>query len=46
MSEVRRRLLEAAVFGKRLTPDQLERMAELPAGGLRNLDVTPGSTHR
>ncbi|WP_157555057.1 DUF6374 family protein [Nocardia crassostreae] len=45
IGEVHRQLIKAAVFGKQLTPDQLERMAELLAQGLRNLDVTPGSTH-
>ncbi|MCU1642414.1 MAG: hypothetical protein JWN03_2689 [Nocardia sp.] len=35
ISEVRRRLLKAAVFGKHLTPDQLEHMAEQLAEGLR-----------
>ncbi|MET9486115.1 DUF6374 family protein [Nocardia sp. NPDC006630] len=35
ISEVRRRLLKAAMFGKHLTPDQLEHMAEQLAEGLR-----------
>lgn len=38
IDEVRRQLLDAAAFGKRITPDQLERMAGKLALSARALD--------
>jgi len=49
IEEVRRQLLDAAAFGKRITPDQLERMASKLATGVQVLGVRaeldPGARH-
>ncbi|WP_327112232.1 DUF6374 family protein [Nocardia sp. NBC_01730] len=43
VEDVRRWLLDAAAFGKSITPEQLEVMARKPAEGLRiDTDATQG----
>jgi hypothetical protein len=42
IDEVRRQLLDAAAFGKHITPDQLERMASKLAAGVQALDLRAG----
>ncbi|WP_280275146.1 DUF6374 family protein [Nocardia wallacei] len=52
IEDVRRQLLDAAAFGKHITPDQLERMAGKLAYSVRALDdqqhamrASPGAVH-
>jgi|GEM_PF-4649659 len=42
IDEVRRQLLDAAAFGKHITPDQLEHMASKLATGLHALNLPAG----
>ncbi|WP_280267950.1 DUF6374 family protein [Nocardia wallacei] len=48
IDEVRRQLLDAAAFGKHITPDQLERLASKLATGVQALDAAakPGPNAR
>ncbi|MGF6885965.1 hypothetical protein ABIA39_007522 [Nocardia sp. GAS34] len=39
INEVRRQLLDAAAFGKHITPDQLEHMASKLAASMEALDL-------
>ncbi|WP_280267573.1 DUF6374 family protein [Nocardia wallacei] len=48
IDEVRRQLLDAAAFGKHITPDQLEHLASKLATGVQAIDVptTPSPSAR